>query len=139
MSFWTGKIVGIEPVFRVVTGKYIEDQYMSKPKKYNPPVVNNLVERMATEVAEPKNAEMEINRVNRPLQMLSDTNQALKEQFSTLRSIIDSTNTLIFSVDRQYHYTSFNKRHATVMKAIYDGEIKINHSQLDYIDRKSVV
>ena len=32
----------------------------------------------------------------------------LREQHSTLRSIINSANALIFSVDRQYRYTSFN-------------------------------
>ncbi len=59
--------------------------------------------------------------------------EALKEQYSTLRSIIDSANAFIFSVDRQYRYTSFNQGHAAVMKAIYGAEIEIGRSLLDYM------
>ncbi len=59
--------------------------------------------------------------------------EALKEQYSTLHSIIDSTNALVFSVDRQYRYTSFNKGHTAVMKALYGVEIEKGHSLLDYM------
>jgi PAS domain S-box-containing protein len=59
--------------------------------------------------------------------------EALKEQYSTLRSIIDSANALIFSVDRHYRYTSFNKGHATVMKALYGAEIEQGRSLYDYM------
>ncbi len=59
--------------------------------------------------------------------------EALKEQYSTLRSIIDSANALVFSVDRHYRYTSFNKGHAAVMKALYGVEIETGHSLLDYM------
>ena len=58
--------------------------------------------------------------------------EAMKEQNSTLRSAFDSTNAHIFSLDRQYLYTSFNKSHAGVMKAIYGVEIEIGHSLFDY-------
>jgi|GEM_PF-1053627 len=59
--------------------------------------------------------------------------EALKEQYSTLRGIINSTEALIFSLDRQYRYTSFNHGHATVMKAIYGVELEIGHNLLDYM------
>jgi PAS domain S-box-containing protein len=59
--------------------------------------------------------------------------EALKQQYSTLCGIIDSINALVFSVDRQYRYTSFNKGHADVMKTIYGTEIKIGQSLLDYM------
>jgi PAS domain S-box-containing protein len=59
--------------------------------------------------------------------------EALKEQYSTLRSIIESNNAPIFSIDRQYRYTSFNTAHAVVMKAIYGVEIETGHSLLDYM------
>lgn len=68
--------------------------------------------------------------------------EKLREQYSTLRGIIDSTNALIFSVDRQYRYTSFNKGHAAVMKTLYGADIELGHSLLGYIpvteDRKAV-
>ncbi len=57
--------------------------------------------------------------------------EALKEQYSTLRGIIDSTDALIFSLDTKYCYTSFNHGHASVMKEIYGVEIEIGQSLLD--------
>lgn len=57
----------------------------------------------------------------------------LKGQYSTLHGIIDSANALIFSVDKKYKYTSFNKRHASVMKVIYGAEIEIGSVMLDYM------
>ena len=59
--------------------------------------------------------------------------EKLREQYSTLRSIINSANALIFSVDRQYRYTIFNQEHATAMKALYGAEIEQGHSLLDYM------
>lgn len=61
------------------------------------------------------------------------TEAALKEQHSTLRGIIDSAQALVFSVDRQYRYTSFNGAHASVMRAIYGADIEQGHSLLDYM------
>ncbi len=58
---------------------------------------------------------------------------ALKEQSSTLHNIINSVDALIYSVDRQYCYTSFNQAHATVMKTLYGAELEMGHSLLDYI------
>ncbi|MDD5028601.1 MAG: PAS domain S-box protein [Rhodoferax sp.] len=57
----------------------------------------------------------------------------LGQQHSTLRSIINSANALIFSVDRHYRYTSFNLGYAAAMKALYGAEIELGHSLLDYM------
>lgn len=57
----------------------------------------------------------------------------LREQYSTLRSIIESAGALIFSVDRQYRYTSFNQGHAGTMKAIYGARIELGRSILEYM------
>jgi PAS domain S-box-containing protein len=59
--------------------------------------------------------------------------ETLREHYSTLRGIIDNTNALIFSVDRHYRYTSFNRGHATSMKALYGAEIELGHSVLEYM------
>ncbi|MDD5773890.1 MAG: MASE3 domain-containing protein [bacterium] len=59
--------------------------------------------------------------------------KTLKEQYLTLHSIIDNSNALVFSVDRQYRYTSFNKEHAAVMKVIYGADIEKGRSLLDYM------
>jgi len=67
--------------------------------------------------------------------------ERLREQYSTLHSIINSVNALIFSVDRQYRYTSFNQGHAAAMQALYGAEIKQGHGILEYMtvpeDRES--
>jgi PAS domain S-box-containing protein/putative nucleotidyltransferase with HDIG domain len=57
----------------------------------------------------------------------------LQEQYSTLHGIIESSNALIFSVDREYRYTSFNRAHVAVMRTIYGAEIQVGHSLLEYM------
>lgn len=57
----------------------------------------------------------------------------LNEETFTLHGIIDSANAIVFSVDQNYRYTSFNKRHAGVMKALYGAEIEYGHTMLDYM------
>ncbi|OHE65661.1 MAG: hypothetical protein A2413_07635 [Treponema sp. RIFOXYC1_FULL_61_9] len=58
---------------------------------------------------------------------------ALKVQYSMLRGIIDGPDALIFSVDRHYRYTSFNKGHEAVMRAIYGARIEIGHDLFEYM------
>ena len=57
----------------------------------------------------------------------------LLEHYSTLEAIIESASGPVFSVDTNYRYTSFNKAHASVMKAIYNAEIELGQSILDYM------
>ena len=59
--------------------------------------------------------------------------ERLREQYSTLHGIINSVNALVFSVDRHYCYTSFNKGHATTMESIYGVEIEPDHNILEYM------
>lgn len=59
--------------------------------------------------------------------------EALREQYSTLRGIIDSASAIIFSVDRHYRYTSFNQAHAAVMNALYGVKIEVDHNLLEYM------
>ncbi len=58
---------------------------------------------------------------------------ALKVQYSMLRGIIDGPDALVFSVDRQYRYTSFNRGHEAVMLAIYGARIEIGHDIFEYM------
>ncbi|MDP3176251.1 MAG: transporter substrate-binding domain-containing protein, partial [Spirochaetaceae bacterium] len=57
----------------------------------------------------------------------------LRDQYSTISSIINSARALIFSLDRSYRYTCFNREHATVMKAMYGKDIELGRSLLDYM------
>jgi len=59
--------------------------------------------------------------------------QNLTSQFATIQSIIESNNAPIFSVDRNYCYTSFNNVHAQIMKNIYNKDIEIGKSLLEYM------
>jgi len=55
------------------------------------------------------------------------------EQFATLESIIKSMENPIYSVDRDYCYTSFNPCHAEVMRKSYGASIELGKSILDFI------
>jgi PAS domain S-box-containing protein len=67
--------------------------------------------------------------------------EQLQNQYAILKSVIESPNTPIFSIDKNYCYTSFNSIHAGVMKSIYGVDINIGKSLLDYmsvgVDRES--
>jgi PAS domain S-box-containing protein len=56
----------------------------------------------------------------------------LVEHHATLNAILESSTTPVFSIDNKYQYTSFNKAHAAVMKNLYEAEIEMGHSMLDY-------
>ncbi|MDP2362851.1 MAG: PAS domain S-box protein, partial [Ignavibacteria bacterium] len=58
--------------------------------------------------------------------------QNLVTEVAKLKSIIESTSDVIFSLDRNYCYTSFNTTHAQVMKNLYNSDIEIGKSILDY-------
>lgn len=56
----------------------------------------------------------------------------LAENHALLEAVKESSKGPIFSVDRKYHYTSFNSRHKEVMKQLYGADIEIGYSILDY-------
>jgi PAS domain S-box-containing protein len=58
---------------------------------------------------------------------------ALNNQYAILKSIIDSPNTPVFSVDNNYCYTSYNASHAEIMKLIYGVDIQIGKNILNYM------
>jgi len=54
------------------------------------------------------------------------------EQYAILRAILQSTDASVFSLDREYRYTTFNDAHAATMKALYGVDIQIGASLADY-------
>lgn len=112
--------------------------------------VRELTERLEQKVAERTDELLHANRrlqqeiVERTLaeQARRASEEQARRQYSTLRSIIDSLNAPIFSLDRQYRYTSFNQSHAATMKALYGADIELGRSVLDYVtvpeDRRTV-
>jgi PAS domain S-box-containing protein len=76
-----------------------------------------------------------VERELREARMKRDADEgadALKNQFLTLRAINESFSSPAFSIDVEYRYTSFNTAHAEVMRALYDAEIAIGASMLEY-------
>ena len=66
---------------------------------------------------------------------ISDRKRAeeeLNRQHSLLKSILESTNSAIFTVDREYCYTIFNSHHARVMKMLYGVDIERGKCIFDY-------
>ena len=54
-------------------------------------------------------------------------------EHALVHEVINSTSSLIFSVDRSYCYTSFNHAHALVMKTIFGVDIQIGKNIMDYM------
>ena len=54
-------------------------------------------------------------------------------EHALVHEVINSTSSLIFSVDRNYCYTSFNRAHALVMKTIFGVDIQIGKNIMDYM------
>ncbi|MFK5856528.1 MAG: PAS domain S-box protein, partial [Bacteroidota bacterium] len=60
--------------------------------------------------------------------------EEIQKSNSLLSSIIESPdNVIMFALDLDYKYLSFNKAHIKEMKLIYDSDIEIGHSLLNYI------
>jgi PAS domain S-box-containing protein len=59
--------------------------------------------------------------------------ETLQEQYSTLHGILESTDDMIYSVDRQYRYTSFNIAHASEIRTISGKNVQLGESLLDYL------
>jgi PAS domain S-box-containing protein len=60
---------------------------------------------------------------------LKQSNSALDEQNARLKAIINSPDDiLIFSLDREYRYTSFNENHRKAMKILWQIDIKTGMS-----------
>lgn len=68
-----------------------------------------------------------------------EAEKKLVEHNAQLNAILESASSSIFSIDREYKYTNFNKAHAAGMKKIYGVDIEIGKCILEYqnpIDRE---
>jgi len=55
-----------------------------------------------------------------------------RQQYAILCAVLQASDASIFSLDREYRYTSFNDSHAATMKAIYGVEIQIGSSLAEF-------
>jgi len=58
--------------------------------------------------------------------------QESNQRHAMLRAILDSSEASIYSLDRDYCYTSFNQAHASGMRSLYGAEIELGKCMLDY-------
>jgi PAS domain S-box-containing protein len=65
---------------------------------------------------------------------LKQSNKALAEQNASLSAIINSPDDiLIFSLNREYRYTSFNENHRKAMKKLWQIDIQVGMNLPEYI------
>ena len=84
------------------------------------------------DVTQLRRVEAELRAANESLEAhVAERTAELQQQFLLLRGIVDSAAVPIFSVDRQYRYTSFNAVHAAAMRQLYGTDIAIGHSLLE--------
>ena len=60
----------------------------------------------------------------------------LNDGTSILQGILENTDEMIFSVDKRYKYTSFNDKHVSLMKLMFNKEPKIGINFLGCITEK---
>lgn len=66
--------------------------------------------------------------------ILSESKEEIEKNNALLKSVLNSpTQTIIFSLDNNYCYTSFNENHRNTMRHIWGCEIEIGKNMLDYI------
>lgn len=66
--------------------------------------------------------------------VLSESQEKIEKNNALLHSVLNSpTQTIIFSLDNDYCYTSFNKNHFNTMQHIWGCKIEIGKNMLDYI------
>jgi PAS domain-containing protein len=56
----------------------------------------------------------------------------LTEHRALQQSVVENAGATVFTVDREYRYTTFNSRHAATMKALYGVDIEIGKSIFDF-------
>jgi PAS domain S-box-containing protein len=62
--------------------------------------------------------------------------ESLKQLNNRLQGVLESTQDIVFALDKEYRYTLFNQNHRRAMYNIYGLQIEIGHSILDYMRAK---
>jgi len=64
----------------------------------------------------------------------SDSLQAERTPQDTMKGFVENSEGPIFSLDPRYKYTSFNRAHASLIKALYGTDIELGHSLSEYMN-----
>ena len=65
---------------------------------------------------------------------LSNSRVAESASQDIMAKLVENAEGPIFSLDRHYNYTSFNRAHASLMKTLYGAEIEHGHSLAEYMN-----
>lgn len=71
---------------------------------------------------------LQLAKMNLPMKSESDSPMTI-----LLSEIVAKAAGPIFSVDRNYRYTSFNQAHAAIMKQMFGADIELGHSMAEYM------
>ena len=88
-----------------------------------------LVVCTATDISKTKAAEFQARQSDAAA---AEAHKRRARATSILRGVLDSTDAAIFSIDREYRYTSFNAAHEAGMRQLYGVDIKLGERLPDY-------
>jgi two-component system, cell cycle sensor histidine kinase and response regulator CckA len=72
--------------------------------------------------------------IDRDITRRKNAEEALIKSYAILKGVLESPkDVVIFALDRQYRYIAFNKNHHQTMKKIWDADITLGTSMLEYI------
>lgn len=81
-----------------------------------------------------------LRTLNENLETLVDERtEKLASQNALLNALMNSSEELlIFALDREYCYTTFNENHRSEMKKIWDADIKVGINYFDYLNSEEI-
>ncbi len=91
----------------------------------------SLNKRLKKEIARGDAVREQLSSSNNDLQALR---QELQTKNATLTGVLESMQEIIFSVDSQLCFTSFNNRYAKAIKKLYGKDIKLNDNLMQYVN-----
>ena len=62
-----------------------------------------------------------------------NSQNSLIESKNRLRAVIESTKDIVFAVDKEFNYLTFNQNHFNATKAVYGTEVEVGKKMLDYV------
>lgn len=117
-----------------------ETQKKTTPPSHesSPPLKHKTRQRSSagTEIQGSENPNLELQQTRQELkQRLAECRKlekVLEQQRLILAAVIENAGGPVFSINRRYCYTSYNKQHAEVMKSLFGADIELGKNLLDY-------
>ncbi|WP_406661742.1 PAS domain S-box protein [Methanolobus sp. ZRKC3] len=111
----------IELICKCKDGSLIPVELNIRPIDYKGAPANLIVAR---NIAERKRAE----------EVLKQSEWKYRQAYNLMQGVLESPkDVVIFAIDRKYRYIAFNKNHQGTMKHIWDANIEVGVSMLNYI------